>query len=390
MLAIHSYRHPEHSEVVRIAIALATKGAFADAYCDNCGPTAHAAPLYPLLLSGVFRLVGVGARGDLAQEIFSSLLASAQYALLPWVAEACGMSFSAGVLAGALGAFLPINKWIQTKGNFEYALAALLCVIVSGAIFRAWRNKRNSVTEQVRLGILWGLLLLTAPQLAPSMLVTLGYSVLIRPDSRKRALVFAMVQLTLVAACLAPWAIRNWVILDAPIWSRSNLGLELHISNNPDSSATWDETDVSGVLMRMHPYNGGPPLARYLALGEVQFNAEQKDEAMQWMIRHAREFALLTAQRIYYFWICPLKRREQMVALALITIMGFLGLRVFYRTGTHASRYFAILWVIFPLPAYLFMQSGRMRYPIEWTSFLLAAYWLEWMAERYFDRAADC
>src|SRR6516165_5260718 len=98
MLATHSYRHPEHSEVVHIAMALAAKGAFADAYSDHSGPTAHAAPLYPLLLSGVFRLVGVGARGDLAQEIFSSLLSSAQYALLPWVAEVSGMSFFVGVL----------------------------------------------------------------------------------------------------------------------------------------------------------------------------------------------------------------------------------------------------------------------------------------------------
>jgi hypothetical protein len=33
----------------------------------------------------------------------------------------------------------------------------------------------------------------------------------------------------------------------------------------------------------MHPYNGGTPLARYLEIGEVRFNAEQKDEAMQWI-----------------------------------------------------------------------------------------------------------
>ena len=42
-------------------------------------------------------------------------------------------------------------------------------------------------------------------------------------------------------------------------------------------------------------------------------------------------------------------------------IMGFFGLRALSPTGAHASQYFAILWVIYPLPA-LSMQSGRMRY----------------------------
>jgi hypothetical protein len=70
----------------------------------------------------------------------------------------------------------------------------------------------------------------------------------------------------------------------------------------------------------MHPYNGGPPLARYLEIGEVRFNAEQKDEAVQWMFGHPREFALLTVQRIYYFWISPLKRLAQMLGLLVHAI----------------------------------------------------------------------
>jgi hypothetical protein len=138
MLATRSYLRPEADEIIRIATSLARRGAFADAYCDDCGPTAHAAPLYPLLLSLVFRVFGVGMAGSLAQEVFSSLLASLQYALVPCVAEACGMSPSIGLLGGLLGALLPINRWVQTKGSFEYALAGLLCVIVTAVVIRTW------------------------------------------------------------------------------------------------------------------------------------------------------------------------------------------------------------------------------------------------------------
>ena len=66
-------------------------------------------PLYPLLLSAFFRLLGTGQAGEIGQEIFSSLIASVACALLPLIALAFHMGRTAGVWAGLWAALLPAN-----------------------------------------------------------------------------------------------------------------------------------------------------------------------------------------------------------------------------------------------------------------------------------------
>ena len=109
ILATGSYQRPERTEVVNIAIKLADNGEFADPYGPGSGPTAMWSPLYPLLLSAFFRLLGTGQAGEIGQEIFSSLIASVACALLPLIALAFHMGRTAGVSAGLWAALLPAN-----------------------------------------------------------------------------------------------------------------------------------------------------------------------------------------------------------------------------------------------------------------------------------------
>ena len=375
MFATQSYLYPDSGEVLAIAKSLATHGAFADAYCNGCGPTAHSAPLYPLLLSLIFRLFGMGVAGNLAQEVFSSLLASLQYALVPYVAEICGMRRFTGLLGGLLGALLPINRWVQTKGNFEYALAGLLCVIVTMAVIRTWQKQDFSWRRGVLLGLLWGVTLLTAPQFALLMIVLLAYPYLTMPTARSRYWIFILAHLVVVTLCLAPWAIRNLNVLGSPIWGRSNVGLELNLSNNQEASAVWQENWDNGLFERLHPYISHAQRERLREVGEVAYNREQLSTALHWMASHPARFVRLTAQRVFYFWISPLKRIGQTIALAVITLLGFWGFFRYVRSGSFGWQYFSLLWFFFPLSTYLFQQSGRLRYPIEWSSFLFAGYW---------------
>ena len=100
----HTYLYVEHTEVVRVAASLARHGTFANAYGPNTGPTAHVSPLYPLVLSLIFRALGTGMAGEIAQEILSCLFASLTYAALPALGAACGMDPAVGTFAGMLGA----------------------------------------------------------------------------------------------------------------------------------------------------------------------------------------------------------------------------------------------------------------------------------------------
>src|SRR5579871_3152083 len=69
VLLLHTYREQERNEVTNTAISLATGHGFANAFGPNTGPTAHVSPLYPLILSVTYRLVGTGQEGALVQQV---------------------------------------------------------------------------------------------------------------------------------------------------------------------------------------------------------------------------------------------------------------------------------------------------------------------------------
>lgn len=416
MVVTRSYRQTEMFEVERIARSLVMQGTFADAYGDGVGPTAHSAPLYPLLLALVYRVFGVGGAGTLGQELLSSGLASLQYALLPVVARACGMPVLAGVLGGLLAALVPANRWVQTKGSFEYSLAALLMALFSLAVLRAWNERRFTRSSGVLLGLLTGLIMLTSPQTGPLFagVAIITVAIFFRSVPLPRLVTFVAIQAVISAAMLIPWAARNQAVLGAPIWSRSNPGMELALSNNDMASPVWEENMRNGLFSRMHPFSSRADRDRIREVGEVRYNRERMHEATRWIGDHPARFISLTVRRAGLFWFPIAVRQGQTIALAAVTLAGLAGFACFASrrgrplSGTSsdtanvtgslahssphaaqapsqpvapepsprwlATRFFFTLWIVFPLSSYAFQMSVRPRYPIEWSLFLFAGY----------------
>jgi hypothetical protein len=192
-----------------------------------------------------------------------------------------------------------------------------------------------------------------------------------------------MTQVLVVALLLTPWIVRNWFVLGSPIWSRSNTGLELHLSNNDRTSPNWDDNRYSGVFRDMHPVESAQQRNLVIQLGEVAYNRQLLIEAKLWITTHPSRFLQLCLERSWLFWFPIMKRPIQTAGLAFITLLGIAGLVSFFRKGDPASWYFAAVWLAFPPPFYLFQQSGRMRYPIEWSMYLFAGY-LIWQLTVHF------
>ena len=377
MIFTKSYLYAERDEVVRIAISFARNGVLGNAYGPGSGPTATTPPLYPMLLSLLYRVFGIDAAGTAAQELLSSGFASIQYALLPALAIACGMPRSIGILAGVMGALTPISRWIETKGNFEYALSGMLCAGLALGILRAWQERDFSLRRGVVLGALSGITMLVAPQFAVVLTLLMVYPLLAFREARRAAYwKFVAAQLGLMAAFLAPWVIRNQVVLGVPVWSRSNLGMELNLSNNDKAKPGWQTNFDSGLFAAIHPTLNVEERARLVRMGEMAYNAEKERIGKQWIATHPARFAILTLERAVYFWFPPERRPVQTLALGMVTLLGFIGFGIFARWRDSVAHFFLILWLVFPLPTYVFQQSGRMRYPIQWTTYLFAAYCL--------------
>src|SRR5438309_935112 len=88
ILLKQTYLEPGAAEMERAAACLANHGFLGNVYAADSGPSAHVAPLYPWLLSVLYRLVGSESwAGRLAQELAATAISSLTIALLPVIAR---------------------------------------------------------------------------------------------------------------------------------------------------------------------------------------------------------------------------------------------------------------------------------------------------------------
>jgi hypothetical protein len=368
-----SYLAPERTEVVRIAVALVREGSFADAYGDNTGLTAHTSPAYPLLLSLVFRVFGTGLKGEIAQEVLSSVLASLDWAIIPIAVVVSGLSVRTGALAGFAGALLPLNRWSETKGSFESALAALALICMFTYVMYSWRERKFSLVSAAITGGLTGLAILISASLAivAVALLVCGYF-FFRNEESEPYLRFVAATLAVAMGVLFPWALRNYFALGGFVWTRSNFGLELQVSNNDLAQPNFD--DNQEAMSAYHPHENAAERAKVRSVGELAYQRQKKNNAFHWINSHPGAFSRLTLKRMFYFWFPKMKRPQQSLLLALVTlgsITGWISLRA--QVPKLAYALLALLFA-YPLVYYCVQAQPRYVYPIEWTLFVLSAY----------------
>ncbi|MGH9802133.1 MAG: hypothetical protein ACRD82_17360 [Blastocatellia bacterium] len=367
-VALNLHATPRNTEFERIALTLAATGVFGDPYRIPTGPTAHHAPLYPLVLSWLYSLFGMGANGRLAQVLFNSGAASLQYALLPVAAAMGQLKRHIGILAGLVGALVPLHLLIEINSMESLAGVALIGLFL--LTLRTWQAE-PSWRAALMHGLGWGLALLLTPALLPVFvaLSLAGYFL-----AGKRASWFQHTLLTCcwAAVTLVPWTARNYVQFDALFFVRNNLGLELSVSNNDFARAAIDDNEKSGAY-RNHPFSNQAEAERVKEMGEIAYHREKMQEAQRWIKAHPLRFARLTALRLFYFWFPKTTRPAQTILLWTLTVLSGAGLWQLFRINRAMAWGIALIWVSFPLAYYLLQASARYRFPIHWTFLLLAA-----------------
>jgi hypothetical protein len=234
-----SYVESYHAEVVRVAQSLAKRGAFANPFCGETGPTAHMAPAYPYLLSLVYKVMGTGTAGDASKEILTCIIAALGFSLLPLIAVNCNMPARVGVLAGLAGASFPIRKWQETSGEFEVVCTAVVFMVVFLLTLRTWRDARFDSPAALSNGLGWGAILLFNPTFLAVLVGVLVVGGIRFIKIRGHQYLRYVAVLTIVCCgVLAPWTIRNYRVFGSLIPVRDNLGLEFYVSNSDMSKPT--------------------------------------------------------------------------------------------------------------------------------------------------------
>ncbi len=377
-------------ELDAIAMSLATEGEFANPYMVPTGPTAHLAPIPPLMLALIYKLFGItmvaGVVGWLTRMVFQSAI----WGLLPWIGERTGLGWKAGLTGGLAGALFP--QWLA-HGE---ALASVLMGLLVVAIVRRWDSLQRPesggpdsaprTAASLLLGAAFGVSFHVQPVFLVILLGYLTFEVWRRSDRRK----WGSAGLVLLGALLVsiPWGVRNYRAFDAVFFVRSNLGLELRMGNHEGATASIDDPHFND--WPPHPRTHREDAIKIREWGEVPYMRDSRREALAWIGSHPGEFARLTAKRVAYFWLGPLDQPGIALLLAALTGLAILG-AVRALPGLPGTRSAALLIPLFayPLIYYLVPWQHRYRFPIEWILFLLAgaALW-SWRGSRSGDTEA--
>lgn len=363
--------HTPVGEINQIAHSLAFTGRYADAYGPGSGLTAHDMPLYPLLLACMVRIFGEGAAGEIAVRVLTALGASLAYALLPYLSELCLFGRLSGIVAGFVGALLPLTLWPFIAATNQPIAAALL--VVQAILFCILLQPGRSKWWSAIAGIFAAVACLLSAQFLTVLAFSAVAAFFLAP---KRALLIR--PFLAIAACvilaLAPWALRNRAALGHMIWTRSDFGIEFAQSNNDWASPVFDVL-VHSPKWR-HPLYAPEEKQKVILVGEYAYNQALLKTARAWVQAHPAKFLLMTGERAILFWFPIRKRLVQTVIGDLEALIGIVGLIVlFIRRHPSAWLFGGILagysWI------FLLVATGpRYSYPIDPLLLLLGAFFV--------------
>ena len=349
------------AEPQHVALALAQKGQFADPYAAPTGPTAHLAPVFPIVIAPFYAIWGDTPAADRARVAAGPFLGSIPYALLPLVSEWLGLSLWVGTLAGLLGAMLPAHLYFESLNEFEAPLTGVALLLSMRWLARPPKPWLE--------GLFWGASMLVSPVVGPCavglVFLRVGRSLVARD---------VLVMIAAAACVVLPWTTRNYVQLGAFYLVRDNFGLELNESNRDGADPVLIRAMLTDHFQRTHPHPSVAVAAQIANRGEAWFEREQLEGAKSWIMTHPLEFVRLTLRRMSNFWMPWLLQKPAKYFLRGVSLVGFLGLFLLVRSKAFAAGPLAALWATYALPYYLAANEPRYGLPIWWSQLLLLAY----------------
>jgi len=317
-------------------------------------------------------LSGSGIRREIAQEILSCFFGALTWSLIPWLADICLLDRRVGIGAALAGVVLTINRWAETKGSSEAAMAGLAGLLVFVLFMKCWYSRNFSMRNAVSAGLLSGIAMLVSASLGSIVfgLLIASYLLFRRPVGLKY-LRFGLVTIAVTFATLLPWALRNYFVLGGLVWTRSNFPLELMVSNNDYALPTLDENQVAGY--QYHPFMSPEQRAAVKSMGDLAYQRKVKGEAFHWIASHPRRFASLTLQRAFLFWFPQMKRPIQTLALSLLAWASIPGLVFLLKRREPIGYGLLTIFLTYPCVYYIVQSHPRYVYPIQWTLYLLAS-----------------
>jgi len=357
-----------------IARALATGHGFSSPYYPLSGPTAIMSPLYPWLLSIVFRLFGVYS----LTSAFVILSINSLLSTLTCIPVYFSAKYSLGVRAAKISAWAwalyPFAIYFSAGRVWEYSLTSLLfttCFCIAQRIHRSVKP-----LAWIGFGALYGVTAHSNASVMSTLPFLLGFALWqAHKEGRRWVLNGALTMLTFFLV-LTPWTIRNYRAFGMIVPVRDNIWLEIYLDDF--GKAYLDHTSPPTAGDRGYPADSPAELQKYLSMGEKAYLAQMHAMAM-YDLRHNPRFgflALKTLRRVVYYWtgywsFSADELRDQpytpenVFYVSTVTLFMLLGIRSLWRTNRTALMPYLLLIAVFPITYYLTHPMMDYRQPLE-------------------------
>lgn len=366
---------PFQQETGNIGYSLAQGKGFGSVFRTDTGPTAWLAPVYPLLIAGIFKIFGSFTERAFFAAVFLNILFSS---------AACVPVFFAGKRIGGLGvaslaawlwALFPNAIMMPFEWIWDTSLSALLAATILWATLAVAESDR--VLNWCVYGLLWGFALMTNPALGALLPLLLGWLACRDPGGNRLRWKHAALAAIIAVLCCVPWTIRNYSAFHRFIPLRSNFPFELWLGNND----IFDE----------HARNGRKVITRteetrtYAQLGETAYMRQKWQLATSFMSSHPGLELRLAGRRFASFWTgveSPFRTFREtdsnlvrgILLCSLLTAVGaFVGVLVLWRRRSALTFPLAVFPLIFPCLYYVTHADLRYRHPTDPVLCLLTA-----------------
>jgi 4-amino-4-deoxy-L-arabinose transferase-like glycosyltransferase len=368
-------------EMGRIGQSIALGEGFSSPYGGHTGPTAWEPPLYPFLMGGVFRVLGIYSYASAwVLLICNSLLAAITCIPVYLIAE---RAFSEPAFsnrsggervarwAAATWALLPYVWYWSIHWLWDTTLTPLiLCMIFLVALeMERWSGLRGWIV----FGALWGVGALASPSIL-SFLPFCGLWIWRRRfKNGLPSLAGVALSSAIFFLMISPWLMRNYEAFGRFVFIRDDFGLQLRLGN-------WKGAD--GMLMAyLQPNLNKLEFEKFQRMGELAYAADCKRLALEWIGQEPGRFAIVSLKRFFYFWngvpretgsLAFVDFRTSLFLTTSVLALWGLGRAVWQKR--RGAWLFAGLILTYPTTYYFVFPHARYRHVIEPELFILAVF----------------
>jgi hypothetical protein len=373
-------------EAGRIARSLVEGHGYSNPFNGVSGPTAWLPPIYPLLIALAFKLFGVYTNAAAffvltVDSLFSALAAPAVYEIAARCFDANGIARRASAKAAPV-ALWSAWLWAIYPAALQYAVHWFWETSLSTGLF-AWtlvlalrlrgtgEEERDGTAQHGRwaaFGALWGIVTLSNASLVIG-LPAAGLWVIwpkLKMMRWQQVVVGPVLAGLVFVALMSPWWVRNERAFHTFVATRANLGAELYESTLPSHDAfPW------GATLPMWP--GDPKFKLYAQMGEVNYSAMRKQQAIERIRANPKPFLQHSLDRFLFFWINiphppenrPMQEVGRRLNYSFLSLTGLMGLALALWRRVPGAALMGWMFLLLPLPYYLVTVQARFRHPLE-------------------------